>query len=318
MKKYLLVCLLLLNAAFANATQNPQVQQFIQHMSSRYHFDKRYLNQLFSHIIIKPPVINTSTGKPLEAMTWIKYRSAYFTPTRIQAGVAFWKNYQSTLQTAEKEYGVPAYVIVGILGAETNYGKTQGSDPVLNTLANLSFNGNRRGTYFRSELTNYLLLCREYGFDPLSINGSYAGAMGAPQFMPSAYRKYAVDFRGNGKADLMQDPQDIIVSTANFLRKNGWRPGVPVAIPVEALNPARLPRVSFKPIYTKAELSRFAIKPLAPLDNRTRYRFIVLQGENGPEYWLGTQNFYTITRYNPSTFYAMIVYQLGQAAKKGI
>jgi membrane-bound lytic murein transglycosylase B len=318
MKKLLFSCLLLLNFAFANATQNSQVKQFMQQMSSEHQFDKNYLNQLFSHVVIKPPVINTSTGKPLEVMTWAKYRAAYLTPARIQAGIAFWQQNKNTLHAAAKEYGVPPSVIIGILGAETNYGKVQGNDPVLNTLANLSFNGNRRAKYFRSELTNYLLLCREYGFSPLSIKGSYAGAMGAPQFMPSAYRKYAVDFRGNGKADLMQDPQDIIASIANYLQKNGWQRGVAVAIPVKVISTADLPRTGFKPTYTATELRRFSIKPLTPLDSRTRYRFIELQGPNGPEYWLGSKNFYTITRYNASTNYAMAVYQIGQAAKAGI
>lgn len=318
MKKIALICFLFINVAFANAVQNPQVQQFIQKTTKKYHFSGAYLNQLFSHVTIKPPVINTSTGKPLEVMTWAKYRKAYLTPTRIQAGVNFWKHYHDTLRVVEKKYGVPTYVIIGILGAETNYGETQGTDPILNTLANLSFNGNRRARYFHSELTNYLLLCREYGFNPLAINGSYAGAMGAPQFMPSAYLKYAVDFHKNGKADLMKNRQDIIASVANFLKKNGWQPGIAVAIPVKVLSTADLPRTTFKPVYNKSQIEKFSIKPLSPLQSGTLYRFIELQGNHGPEYWLGTSNFYTITHYNASTDYAMAVYQIGRAVEKQV
>lgn len=307
-------------SSFADNTtlNNPQVQQFIQQMIKKQGFNQTYLNHLFRQITLTPPII-PAAQKPSVSMTWTVYKEKYLTPARIAEGRAFFQAHQKTFLAAQQQYGVPAKIILGILGAETNYGAMQGNFPVLNTLANLAFNYNsHRQRFFTKELTYFLLLCRQHSFDPLQIYGSYDGALGYTQFMPSTYQHYAVSARTNQLPDLLNNPDDAILSIAHYLKLNGWHTGLPIIIPVTSTrdrlnNVAWLPHETFKPIYTPKDISHFSLKITQPLLAPMMLRFIHLQTDHGDQYWLGTQNFYAITRYNNSTYYAMVVYELAKA-----
>ncbi|MEM9243762.1 MAG: lytic murein transglycosylase B [Pseudomonadota bacterium] len=307
-------------AIFVPATQRQDVQTFINTMVKEHQFNHQELESLFSRIMIYPLPKRTKKNEPLEAKPWYMYRDLYVTPKRIANGVKFWQQNAAALSRAEKQYGVPASIIVAILGAETNYGKTPGDKPVLNTLANIAFSDSHRAKYFRSELAQFLLLCREQDFDPLEVKGSYAGAIGQPQFMPSSYRTYAVKFAGNKNADLIHNSVDAIGSIANFLKHRHWQANQAVAVRAtikhQAGESANLPKPTFRLTYTGAELKKYDITTAQPIDDNAKARFIALQDKNGMEYWIGLNNFYVITRYNESTDYAMAVYQLSQAISK--
>lgn len=302
--------------SFANnkpANQRQDVQQFIKMMADKHHFDRQQLKKLFSQISIQPLPKPTKSNEPIEARPWYFYRNFFITSKRINGGVKFWHQYANALQRAQKQYGVPASIIVAIIGMESKYGKNTGGHQVLSTLSNIAFSNSRRANYFKKELVQFLLLCREQDFNPLVVTGSYAGAIGQPQFMPSSYRAYAVKFAGNKKSDLMHNEIDVIGSIANYFAKNGWKKGQIVAIPVTikpGKHQANLPTPTFKPKYTAEEIKSFDIIPAQTTPSYSKVRFIALQNEKAMEYWLGLQNFYVITRYNHSTNYAMAVYQL--------
>jgi membrane-bound lytic murein transglycosylase B len=297
------------------ANQRSDVKEFINIMVDRYHFNQQQLNNLFSQISIQPLPKATKSNQPIEAKPWYYYRDRFVTQKRISDGVKFWHQYASALQRAQQKYGVPASIIVAIIGVESNYGQITGKHQVFGALSNIAFSNSRRAAYFKKELVQFLLLCKEQGFNPLTVTGSYAGAIGQPQFMPSSYRAYAVKFAGNKSSDLMHNEVDIIGSVANYFHKNGWKRGQIIAIPVtlkKSSNP-RLPEPTFRPKYTEKELQAFDIIPAQTVPTYSKARFIELQGDKGMQYWLGLKNFYVITRYNQSTNYAMAVYQLSQA-----
>jgi len=260
------------------------------------------------------------------AKNWAAYRNRFIEPRRIEAGAAFWQRHQATLARAEQEYGVPIHIIVGILGVETLYGQHMGNFRILDALATLAFDfpqahprARERQNFFRGELDHFLRLAQRSGNDPLSYRGSYAGAMGLPQFMPSSWRHHAVDFDGDGLIDLFNSPADAIGSVANYFRAFQWKPGMPTHYPVTLtpgqsdmdalLAPDILPTFSVEGFTAKgAQLAGPALQhsgPLALIELRN--------GEGPPSYVAGTENFYAITRYNWSSYYAMAVIELGQA-----
>jgi membrane-bound lytic murein transglycosylase B len=304
--------------------RNPDVQTFIQEMVNKKGFNQQYLEKLFTHVTLVPPtpVSIIPSSKPPVAMTWPQYRDKYLTLERVTAGIAFWKAHQKTLLLAQQEYGVPPSIIIGILGGETNFGTTQGTFPVLNTLANLAFIDGHRERFFRKELVALLILCRNNHFNILTLKGSYAGAIGATQFMPSTYSRYAVSAVSTLAPDLFNNRDDAILSVAYYLKQSGWRAGMPVIIPVDLTqHPLNnwLPQETFKPVYSPQDISHFStIKPHQFLSDKMMLRFIHLQGGPKDEYWLGTQNFYAITRYNNSTYYAMAIYELGLAVERAV
>ncbi|MCP4474538.1 MAG: lytic murein transglycosylase B [Gammaproteobacteria bacterium] len=296
------------------------VKQFIDQMVNKHQFSRHYLDTLFSQVRLYPPSPrkkSVTTVVPLEKLPWYRYRDRYITPTRVTDGVEFWQAHQKALTRAQKRYHVPANIIVAIIAVESNYGKNKGKYTVIHTLTTLGFSKNRRARYFRKELTQFLLLCREEHLDPLTVKGSYAGAIGQPQFMPSSYRYYAVDFSGDQHRDLINDEDDVIGSIANYFHKNGWKSGQLIAVPAKlkatATNPAlHLPKEQFKPSYTQAKIKAYGFVTTQPLPAHAKVRFIRLEQKSRAQYWLGLQNFYVITRYNYSTKYAMAVYQLSQ------
>jgi len=298
-----------------NAIDNPEVQSYIHDLVRKHDFDKDRLEHLFSTVTINEEVV-TRLKKPAEAMPWYAYKKLLITPERIQKGIAYWQQHEATLKAAERRYGVPASIIVAIIGIETKYGEVKGNFPVFNTLAILSFNHGRREHFFRSELTQYLLLARENCFKPLALKGSYAGAVGLPQFMPSSYRHYAVDFRNKGWTDLFENHDDAIASVANYLKKHGWKPGEPVSLSAQVNGDCSdLFRKGYKPHLTQEDLNTHGVIPYHPLHSR-KACLVRLDDEEGEEYVLGLQNFYSISTYNNSELYVMAVNELAQKMRE--
>lgn len=313
---FLFFSLALSNLAYADAhfVQRHDVQVFIQMMVKKHHFNKQQLLTLFSAVKIRPQVIK-SFNKPLEKESWKTYQMLLVNEWRIQHGVTFWKKHAEALRKAEAQYGVPASIIVATIGIETKYGQRMGEHHAIDALTNLAFNNaSTRAPFFRRELEQYLLLTREQHLDPLKIMASYAGAMGQPQFMPSSYRYYAVNFSKSGKIDLMHDEVDVIGSVANYYKKHGWKTNEPVAVPALIVGSRYASLVKNKKIHPPlsiAELAKYGVAPKHKIkQDNLKAKVIELQSRDSNEYWLGFHNFGVIKRYNPSDLYAMAVYQL--------
>lgn len=291
----------------------PELGRFIEEMVAKHGLDPEELNALFSEARSQPSIIAAIT-RPAEAKPWHQYRPIFVTRERINDGVAFWQAHRETLERASQVYSVPPEIIVAIIGVETRFGKNTGSYRVLDALTTLAFDYPARSAFFRRELEQYLLLAREERIDPLAVKGSYAGAMGKPQFMPSSYRHYAVDFDGDGQRDLWNNDADAIGSVANYFRIHGWKPEQPVTIPVQVDGEQykALLRKDLKPSLPLRELARYGVSIDDSIPQDLPGVLIELQAAQGPEYWVGLDNFYVITRYNRSALYAMAVYQLSQ------
>ena len=234
---------------------------------------------------------------------WLRYRKQFITPDNVQNGVAFWNQYEDALNRAWQVYGVPPEIIVGIIGVETRWGRIMGKTRILDALATLSFNYPRRAEYFSGELETFLLMARDEQDDPLDLKGSFAGAMGYGQFMPSSYKQYAVDFNGDGHINLW-DPVDAIGSVANYFKAHGW-------VPANGQAPGLAN--GFKTQYSISQLAAAGLTPQQSLGNHQQASLLRLDVGTSYQYWYGLPNFYAITRYNHSTHYAMAVWQLGQA-----
>jgi membrane-bound lytic murein transglycosylase B len=299
-------------------TSNPQVQTFINEMVARHGFSKQELEKVFSQAQ-RSDTILAAMSKPAEkTKPWYEYRKIFLTQSRIEGGVAFWNQHAEALAQAEKAYGVDAQVIVAIIGVETRYGGNTGKYRVLDALTTLAFDYPPRSKFFRGELEQYLLLARADHIDVLTTTGSYAGAMGYGQFIPSSYQRYAVDFDQDGKRDLWNSPMDIVGSVANYLHEHGWDLGATVTLRAKVTG-TRYESViekGLKPEMSVKKLRIDGITPSKPLPGDTLAALISLDQENGPEYWLGLNNFYVITRYNHSPLYAMAVYQLSEEIRQ--
>lgn len=301
---------------FAN---NPNAQQFIDKMVNKHGFDRQQLQEILSQAKRLDSVLRlmdnqapTTSVKPPSGPNgaWLRYRKKFITPDNVQNGVVFWNQYEDALNRAWQVYGVPPEIIVGIIGVETRWGRVMGKTRILDALATLSFNYPRRAEYFSGELETFLLMARDEQDDPLNLKGSFAGAMGYGQFMPSSYKQYAVDFSGDGHINLW-DPVDAIGSVANYFKAHGWVKGDQVAVMANGQAPG-LPN-GFKTRYSISQLAAAGLTPQQPLGNHQQASLLRLDVGTGYQYWYGMPNFYTITRYNHSTHYAMAVWQLGQA-----
>lgn len=301
---------------FAN---NPNARQFIDKMVNKHGFDRQQLQEILSQAKRLDSVLRlmdnqapTTSVKPPSGPNgaWLRYRKKFITPDNVQNGVVFWNQYEDALNRAWQVYGVPPEIIVGIIGVETRWGRVMGKTRILDALATLSFNYPRRAEYFSGELETFLLMARDEQDDPLNLKGSFAGAMGYGQFMPSSYKQYAVDFSGDGHINLW-DPVDAIGSVANYFKAHGWVKGDQVAVMANGQAPG-LPN-GFKTKYSISQLAAAGLTPQQPLGNHQQASLLRLDVGTGYQYWYGLPNFYTITRYNHSTHYAMAVWQLGQA-----
>ena len=300
--------------AASNYSQQPQVQAFIDNMVDKHGFDRDGLVTVLDKAEHREDILELMRKPAEKRLRWFEYRKIFLTQSRIEGGVAFWEENSAILKKAAAEYGVDPQVIVAIIGVETRYGSNTGRHRVLDALATLSFDYPPRSKFFTGELEQYLILAREEDIDLLTTTGSYAGAMGYGQFIPSSYRHYAVDFDGDGKRDLWNNKADIIGSVANYFHAHGWTSGTPVATPaqVEGNDYRTVLDLGYKPNTVLDAMRHDGITPVAPLPDELLAALIKFEQPDGPEYWLGFNNFYVITRYNHSPLYAMAVYQLSE------
>ncbi len=301
------------SSAWANYTQHPKAQALMDKMVAEHDYDRGELEQIFQQAEREDSILNSMKNAAEKVKPWYEYRLHFITPLRVKQGVAFMEKYSEALAKAEQQYGVPAEVITAIIGVETNYGSFTGKASVLNSLSTLAFEHPRRSPFFTSELENYLLLVREREWDATAQKGSYAGAMGLGQFMPSNYRTLAVDYDGDGIADLF-NPIDAIGSVANYFTHHGWLPGQPVAAPavVTKTFDDSVANKSLRPSATVADLAQAGYLSTVAYEPDAKAIAMRFTGKEGSEYWVGLQNFYVISRYNPRQKYAMAVYQLSQ------
>ncbi len=301
----------------ADYTSHPEAKRFVNEMVEKNGFSRSELVGWLRKAEKKQAILDAISRPAEQSKAWKDYRPIFMVPQRIENGVKFWRENAAELMRAEKEYGVPADIIVAIIGVETSYGRNMGGYNVLDALSTLAFDYPPRAAFFRSELENYFLLAREQKHNPLDFKGSYAGAMGFGQFMPSSYRKWAVDFNGDGFTDIWKTQSDAIGSVANYFKQHGWKTGEPVTVGGHASEQLNAPQLnSLTPPATTIEQWRTqGLNPVSWLPPTTRAIALEFEGVNGLEYWFGLQNFYVITRYNRSTMYAMAVYQLSQAIR---
>lgn len=300
--------------------QRNDVQAFADEMQTRYGFKKDDVLNILSHAEKKQSILDAIARPAEKAKPWKDYRKIFLTSARIDGGSDFWLTHEQSLQEVSTSFHVEPEMIVAIIGIETSYGKNTGSYRVIDALATLAFDYPPRSAFFRQELQNFLLLAREQKKDPLTLTGSYAGAMGYGQFMPSSYRNYAADFNKDGFADIWGNPTDAIASVANYFNKHGWQMGEPVLVRANTSagfdTNLLASNGGFKPQLSLQELAMRGIAPVVGgLGNERKAVLISQEGDYGTEYWLGFGNFYTITRYNNSSMYAMAALQLAEAIK---
>lgn len=311
LRALLLLMTLCLSSCTAYANK-PEVRLFIDSMVEKYHFDRKQLQQLFNTVKSNRSIMS-SFITPKEHLTWSEYRPIFVTPQRAQLGVKFWDAHAKTLAEAEKRYGVPASIIVAILGVETRYGEIIGKYRVIDSLSTLSFNHTRRSDFFKHELEQFLLLSRENpAINPKVTKGSYAGAIGKVQFMPSNYRHLSVDATHKGYSDLINNSDDAILSIANYLNSFGWTKSSPIAVPARFSPQVLLYLPKSLENFTVKEFEKYHIYPKKHIASQLKTFLIVLPLKQGNEYWLGFNDFQTIKHYNSSSLYAMAVFQLSE------
>lgn len=319
-----LTCLALLSGpglASGSYAERPEAIGFAQAMQEKHGFDSNQLLSVLDRARREPRVLELIRPPATPgARSWQRYRARFLESRRIAGGLAFWQEHERTLQDAAERYGVPPEIVVAIIGVETFYGRNTGNFETLSALATLAFDYPPRASLFTRELEQLFLLAREQGRDPDSYYGSYAGAIGYPQFLPGSIRSYAVDFDGNGHVDFDNDPADAIGSVAHYLAQHGWIRDAAVAVPAllsPETNAQVLVDAGIEPTLTAAQLAGSGVTPASanPPDAPATLVDLATPGA-ATEYWLGYRNFYAITRYNKSSFYAMAVFQLARALRE--
>jgi membrane-bound lytic murein transglycosylase B len=297
--------------------ERPEVRTFVAEMAERHGFIESELLEMFSQVRRNDAAMRLMAPPPPEfKRSWAAYRSRFLDPLRIREGLRFWREQDLWLELAAQRFGVPPEIVVAIIGVETLYGRMTGNFRVLDVLTTLAFDYPRRADYFRGELEQYLLYSRESALDVFSVRGSFAGAIGLPQFMPGSIRRFAVDLDGDGSVELQSNPADAIGSVASFLATHGWRSGEPVRFEMRFDSEARLAplvEAGIRPQFTITELARYGVSSAEPVSPDMPLALVDLpNGDDAPSYYLGAQNFFTITRYNRSSFYAMAVFELAR------
>ncbi|HNP35993.1 MAG TPA: lytic murein transglycosylase B [Woeseiaceae bacterium] len=295
----------------------PEVQSFIDEMVNKHDFDRDQLSAVLLGAEKKQAILDAISKPAEKSLNWADYRKIFITPERIQAGVDFWRDNATTLTKVADDSGVPPEMLVGIIGVETYFGRITGNYRVLDALSTLAFYYPKRSKFFRKELTEYLILAREEDMPAEEATGSYAGAMGRPQFMPSSFRAYAVDSTGDGKRDIWNNWTDVAGSIANYFTRHGWTHGGEVVADASLgsawkCEPPTPASNSLTPQDTVASLSAKGVLFATDMPNDSDAQLLALEGEDGDEFWVGFDNFFVITRYNRSVMYAMAVHQLGQ------
>lgn len=302
----------------ADYSSHPRIEAFIGDMHSKHAFPQQELRDLFAQVEKKQAILEAIARPAEKTLSWADYQDIFIQGSRIKGGAQFWQENQKDLQRAYETYGVAPAIVVAVLGVETRYGRHAGKYRVIDALSTLGFDYPPRASFFRKELENFLLLAREQQQDPLALTGSYAGAMGYGQFMPSSYRAYAVDFDEDGFVDIWENPSDAIGSIANYLGRHGWQRDAAV------VSRARVAEDYDRGVITQglklnhsvAELKSAGLTPVDDLENVQESMAFKLEGKKGAEFWIGLKNFEVITRYNRSQLYAMAVYQLSEEIKQ--
>ncbi len=300
-------------SALAIDTTHKEVAAFIDEMSTEHALDTKWVDNILNNARYQPKIVEAMSRPAERVKPWHEYRDIFIQEKRISKGAQFWREHEQTLQSISDKVGVPPQIIVGILGVETRYGDITGSYRVVDALVTLAFRYPPRSRFFRSELEQFLLLVREEQIDPLAAKGSYAGAMGAPQFISSSYRHYSIDADGDGRRDLFGNWGDVAGSVANYFVKHGWRRDQPTVsrATLERPEAAALADGPLKLNHTVGSLREAGVKFDSSLPDNAGAMLVRLQGASGVEYWVGFRNYYVITRYNRSRMYAMAVHQLG-------
>lgn len=304
-----------MSAAHANYFTNHQDYQLFKHkLVSTGKITSWQIDSIMEQAVFKDNIISIM-DRPGESKPWYQYRTSMVTDSKIARGKKFLSQNRKYLDKAEYQYGVPKSVVLGILGVETVYGANKGNFRALDALATLAFGYPRRAEYFQNELAEFILMTQEQGLSPTSVKSSYAGAMGYPQFMPSSFRKWAVDFDGDGRIDLNNSPADAIGSIANYLYQHGWQPGTPIgyrAFYYGNNDENVITKDLTQPMPAGYFIDR-GLKPAYDIGRIAPVTGVRLEGNGQPLYWLNTPNFQVITTYNKSRKYATAVWQLGEA-----
>ena len=306
--------LLTCDAAVAIDVERPDVREFIDKMVTEHEYDEKRLLEILSDAKTRDSILEAISRPAEKTLEWHEYRAIFLTEKRINAGIDFWQDHLSELERISEETGVPCEILVGIIGVETYFGRITGNYRVVDALSTLAFDYPRRAKFFRRELEQFLLLIREEGMNASDATGSYAGAMGAPQFMPSSYRAYAVDSSNDGLRDIWSNWSDVIGSVANYFVEHGWQTGNAVVAQATLPDDWKYapPTNILRPADSVMSLSRKGVMFLTDLPAEHPTQLLTLEGGEGPEHWVGFHNFFVITRYNRSVMYALAVHQLGQ------
>ncbi len=324
MSRILLFALVTVLSASCFAEQHPGAEPFAARAAAEFELDQQQVLELLKQARFKQSIVD-AISRPAEGKPWYQYRPIFITDQRISEGVEFWQQNEQRIAKAAERYQVDPQFIVAIIGVETFYGRITGNYRVLDALATLSFyypnTGNDRSDFFSKELMNFIVLGQEENLPLDEVTGSYAGAMGLGQFMPSSYRAYAVDLDDDGRRDLWSSLDDVIGSVANYLHVHGWAYGEPVVFPLQAADGADrelIAKRDFKPQLSLAEITAAGYSTDQVLDDQLKAAIVRLDEESGESLWGAPNNFYVITRYNRSPLYAMAVYQLSEEIRRGM
>ena len=313
-------------SASPSYVERPEVRAFIDEMTAESGFDRGRLRRIFASAHYQPQIVAAMQRPLLEPPKWYEYAPQFLSPRRVDAGVAFWREHEATLDRAARQFGVPPEIVVAIIGVETFYGRNTGRHRVIDALATLAFDYPRRATFFRGELKSFLLLSRDAGISPTEAKGSFAGAIGLPQFMPGSYRNFAVDFDNDGRVDLWGSADDAIGSVANFLLRHDWQRDQPVLLPalIDVEHREAVLRRLDGGMSERRALEAWNADGVtvtsAPADLAADPVGLLMLEESGTEgdasYWVAANNFYVLTRYNRSRLYAAAVWHLSRALRE--
>ncbi len=318
MKQFLILIMFTISLASSGRDLTPEqrISDFYEMMQTQHGFSKEELDKWFANVDYNQKIIDSMNRPAEKTLTWKEYRNIFVKPDRIAQGTEFWNKHAEILTKAENEFQVPANLIVGLIGVETRYGRIMGSHDIFRSLYTFAFHYPRRAKFFTNELSSFLVLAREQGWQVGEMKGSYAGAMGFGQFMPSSYQAYAVDFDADGKIQLVDNVKDAIGSVANYIKRHRWQPEGPtvMSVKVNSSDADKLLSKGIKPDRTVQELRLAGVSVPDDIEGTTKVSFFKLDdGEN--QYWLGFQNFYVVSRYNPRVFYTKAVLELAEEIK---